>query len=74
MERPLKTLIQPVLLYGTEAWPFLNTNATALIVFERKVVRKIFGAVWVDDDFRIWYNSELYKILNDLDVVQRINI
>ena len=40
----------------------------------RKVLRKVFGPVRVGDDFRIRYNSELYELLNDLDVVQRINI
>ena len=27
-----------------------------------------------DDGFRIWFNSELYELLNDKDVVQRIDI
>ena len=43
-------------------------------VFERKVLCKIFGPVRVDDDFRTRFNSELYELLNDIDVVQRINI
>ena len=28
----------------------------------------------VDDDFRIQFNIGLYELLNDIDVVQRINI
>ena len=28
----------------------------------------------VGDDFHIRFNSELYELLNDIDVVQRINI
>ena len=69
-----KTLILPMLLYGAEAWTLLSTNVAALRVFGRKVLRQIFGPVRVADDFRIRYNSELYKLLNDMDVVQRINI
>ena len=34
----------------------------------------IFGPVRVGDDFRIRFNSELYELLKDMDVVQRINI
>ena len=34
-------------------------NAAALRVFERKVLRKIFGPVRVGDDFRIRFNSKL---------------
>ena len=64
-----------MLLYGAEAWTLLSTDAAALRVFERKVLRKIFGPVRVGDDFRIRFNSELYELLNDnMDVVQRINI
>ena len=69
-----KTLILLVLLYGAEAWTLFNTDAAALRVFERKVLRKIFGAVRVGDDFRIRFDSELYELLNDIDVMQRINI
>ena len=63
-----------MLLYGAEAWTLLSTDAAALRVIERKVLRKIFGAVRVGDDFRIRFNSELYELLNDMDVMQRINI
>ena len=55
-------------------WGLLNNDAAALRVFERKVLCKIFGSVRVSDNFRIRYNSVLYELLNDLDVVQRINI
>ena len=69
-----KTLILPVLLYGAEAWTLLSTDAAALRVFERKLLRKIFGPVRVGDDFRIRFKSELYELLNDMDVVHRNNI
>ena len=65
-----KMLILPVFLYDAEAW----TDAAAFRVFERKVLRKIFGPVQVSDDFHIRFNSELYDLLNDIDAVQRINI
>ena len=52
----------------------LSTDATALKVFERKVVRKNFGPVPVADDFRNWFSSERYELPNDINVVQHINI
>ena len=67
-------LILPVLLYGAEVWPLSSTDAAALRVLERKALRKIFGPVRVGDDFRIRFNSGLYELLNDIDVVERINI
>ena len=69
-----KTLILPVLPYGAKAWTLLSTDAAALKVFDRKVLRKILGPVQVGDNFHILYNSELYGLLNDLYVVQRVNI
>ena len=66
--------IPPVLLYGAETWTLLSTIALALKVFERKVLHKTFCPALVGDDFRIRFNCELYELLNDIVVVQRINI
>ena len=76
MSKPIifKVLIIPVLLYIAKACTLLNTDAAALRVFESKVLREIFGPLRVGYDFHIRYNSKLYKLLNDMDVVQRINI
>ena len=52
----------------------LSDDVAALRVFERKVLRNIFVPIRVGDDFRIRFNSELYELLNEMDVVQRINI
>ncbi|XP_062134127.1 uncharacterized protein LOC133850333 [Drosophila sulfurigaster albostrigata] len=65
-----KTLILPVLLYGAEAWVVSMTDAAALGVFERKILRKIFGPVRIGDDFRIRMNHELYELYDDVDVDQ----
>ncbi|XP_062137632.1 uncharacterized protein LOC133846936 [Drosophila sulfurigaster albostrigata] len=43
-------------------------------VFERKILRKIFGPVRIGDDFRIRMNHELYELYDDVDVVRRITI
>ena len=50
-----------------------NTGAAALGLFERKVLRKIFGPVRVGDDYRIRTNRELYELFNNMDVAKRIN-
>ena len=62
-----------MLLYGAEAWTLSSTDAAALEVFDRKVMRKIFGPVRVGDDYRIRTNRELYELFNDMDVAKRIN-
>ena len=52
----------------------LRNDAAAFRVFWRKVLRKIFGPMRVEDDFLLRFNSELCELLNDIDVEQRINI
>ena len=63
-----------VLLYGAEAWTLSSADAAALGVLERKVLRKIFGAVRVGKDYRIRTNRELYELFNDMVIAKRINI
>ncbi|XP_060665548.1 uncharacterized protein LOC132797786 [Drosophila nasuta] len=46
--------------FGLKAWVVSMTDAAALGVFERKILRKIFGPVRIGDDFRIRMNHELY--------------
>ena len=46
---PYKVLNLPVLLYGAEVWTVSSADAAALVVFERKVLRMIFGPVRVGD-------------------------
>ena len=69
-----KPHILPVLLYGAKARTLLSIEAATLRVIERKLLRKTFSSVRVGNDFRIRSNSGLYELLNDIDVVQRINI
>ena len=51
----------------------LSTDTTDLGVFETKVLCMIFGPVRAGHDSRIRSNSELYEVLNDINVVHRIN-
>ena len=69
-----KTLILPVLLYGAESWTISASDALALGVFERKILRKIFGPVRIGVEYRIRMNHELYELFADMDIMQRIKI
>ena len=61
-----KALNLPVLLYGAETWTLSSTDAAALGMFKRKVLRKIFDPVRFGDEHRIRTNREQYKIFNDM--------
>ena len=65
-----KTLIRPVALYGCECWTLKKSEEKLLLTFERKILRKIFGAIKQNDVWRIAYNHELYKKFGEPDIVK----
>lgn len=69
-----KTLIRPVLTYGSETWPLTKELERQLLVFERKVLRRIFGPVREGDTWRIRHNEELRLLYNEVDIVQFIKL
>jgi hypothetical protein len=49
-------------------------NEEQLQVFERRILRKIFGPICDNGKWRICYNSELYSIYTDPDIIKTIKI
>jgi hypothetical protein len=64
------TLIRPVITYGSESWTLNKGNTDKLRIFERKILRKIYGAVNEGGTCRIRYNVELYHLYKDPDVIK----
>jgi hypothetical protein len=60
-----KTLIRPVLLYGSETW-VLTKKENPLLIFERKILRMIYGPEIFDGVYRSRYNSEFDREFNRL--------
>ena len=69
-----QTLIQPVLLYGAEAWVMSQADETALGVFERKILRKIYGPTIDNGEYRRRMNHELYQLYASIYIVMRIKM
>lgn len=69
--RLYKTLIQPVVMYGCETWSIRRQDYCKLLVFERKVLRKIFGPVQdaTTGEWRIRHNEELNSIYRHPTIV-----
>jgi hypothetical protein len=59
-----KTLIRPVLLYGSETWVLIKREENQLLVFEKKVLRTICGPKIENGVYRRRYNHELDKEFN----------
>jgi hypothetical protein len=57
-------LIRPVLLYGSETWVLVKREENQLLVFEKKVLRTIYGPKIENDVYRRRYNHKLDKEFN----------
>jgi hypothetical protein len=69
-----KVLIRLVLTYASETWTLSKTNERRLSLFERKVLRCIFGAKQQNGAWRKRYNYELYEIFNKPNIVNYIKV
>ena len=56
-----RTLIRPVVLYEHESWTIRAEDANALGVFERRILRTIFGSVFEHGAWRRRMNHTLAR-------------
>jgi hypothetical protein len=54
-----KTLIRPVVSYGAEAWTMTKKEEQALLVFERKIFRRQYGAKYEYGEWKSRTNRDL---------------
>jgi hypothetical protein len=64
-----KTLIRPVLLYGSDTWGLTKREENQLLVFERKVLRTICGPKIENGIYRRRYNYELEREFDSPNVL-----
>ena len=73
--RLYKTLIVPIILYGSETWTMKKCDENRLDVFERKILRRILGPIREDDGtYRLRYNDECMKELKEAPVSAKVKI
>jgi hypothetical protein len=67
-----KTLIRPVVFYGAEAWTMTKKDEQALLVFERKIFRRIYGPKYGNGEWKSRMNGELEEMSNGENIVKWI--
>jgi len=67
-------VLRPVLTYASETWTLSKTNEQWLSLFERKVLRCIFGAKQENKTWRKKYSFELYETFNESNIVNYIKV
>jgi hypothetical protein len=68
-----QNLVRPTGLFthGSECWP-LSKDGNVLQIFERRILRMIYGAINDNDTWRTSYNNELYTMYDESDIVKVI--
>jgi len=66
------TSVRPVVAYGSESWTLTMEEERALVIFERKILRKIYGPVKGNELWRIGGNDELEGIIKRENIVRFI--
>jgi hypothetical protein len=65
-------LIRPTVTYGAETWEETENELQKLLIFERNILRKIYGPVKDQDNWRIRTNSELDTLTGGVNIVHYI--
>lgn len=69
-----KTVIKPVVTYGDETWTLTQKDINRLGVWERKILRRIYGPKKEGEQWRIRTNKEIEELYNSQAIVTDIKI
>jgi len=69
--RLYKVLIRPVVLYACGAWASTKSDEKRLLIFERKILRRIYGPKRNEEEniYERRTNAELKEIFNEPNIV-----
>ena len=64
--------IRPVVSYGAEAWTLTKKEEQALLIFERKIFRRIYGPEYENREWKSRTNQELEEMSKGENIVKWI--
>jgi len=67
-----KTPIRPAVLYGAEVWMMTKKEEQAVLIFERKIFRRIYGAKYENGEWKSRTNRELEEMSKGENIVKWI--
>ena len=67
-----RTVIRPVVTYASETWVLKEAIIQKLLVFERKILRRIFGPTKENRIWRVKTNEELDKLIKHKNIINYI--
>jgi len=67
-----KTLIRPIVAYGAETWMMTKKEEQTLLIFERKIFRRIYGPKCENGEWKSRTNRELGEMSKGENIVKRI--
>jgi hypothetical protein len=53
--------MRPVVLYGAEAWTLMKKEEQALLIFERKIYRRIYGPKYENGEWKSRTNRRIRR-------------
>jgi len=67
-----RTVIRPIVTYASETWALKETIIQKLLVFERKILRRICGPTKESQIWRVKTNEELDKLIKHKNTINYI--
>ena len=67
-----KTLTRPVVLCGAEAWTVMKKEEQAVLIFERKIFRRMYGPKYGNGKWKSGTNRELEEMSKGENIVKWI--
>ena len=67
-----KTLIKPILCYGSVTWTLTQAAEQMLSMSERKILRRIYGPIQDGGCWHPRWNNELYSLYREPNIMEDI--